>query len=518
MTSIPWISLMIWMPLLAGIRLVFLSGPNHKQTRHFGMGISLLTSAIGIILWLATRSSGSGEAFAEQFDWIPTLGVRYSLGMDGLSGLMVLLTALIMPFAYAASWRIDHDEPKYFGCLLIIQGSLVGVFTATNFFLWFFFYEISLIPAFFLVRLWGSPGKDRSSLRFLIYSMVGSISLLVGFLALAAATGTFEFATIAELSSNGTLLSVIGSNLGWYDMHLGWLCAVIFALIFFGLAIKVPMIPFHSWLPDTYDHAPTPATMILTGLMSKMGLYGLIRMGIPMFPYAIGKLLTPLLIITVFGIVYSAFAAMGQRNLKRMLAYSSINHLGYCLLGLLALGLATNGEMKLAIHKTSALGGVMLQMFAHGIIASVLFYFANILEVRTGDKVMIDEHGGLRHVAPLLAGTMGLAVFASVGLPGLNGFIGEFLIFKGVFGLVPWAAVMAIPALLITAVFLLGLLQKLFHGPADQSANGFHDLSLLDAILVAPFVILMVVLGFFPHLILDGLNPVINEIISAMRF
>jgi NADH-quinone oxidoreductase subunit M len=348
--------------------------------------------------------------------------------------------------------------------------------------------------------------------------MVGSISLLVGFLALAAAAGTFEFAEIAELSANGSLLSVIGSNLGWYDMHLGWLSAIIFALIFCGLAIKVPMIPFHAWLPDTYDHAPTPVTMILTGLMSKMGLYGLIRMGIPMFPFVLGKLLTPLLIITVFGIVYSAFAAMGQRNLKRMLAYSSINHLGYCLLGLLVLGLATNGEMKLAIQKTSALGGVMLQMFAHGIIASVLFYFASILEVRTGGKVMIDEHGGLRHVAPLLAGTMGLAVFASVGLPGLNGFIGEFLIFKGVFGLVPWAAVLAIPALLVTAVFLLGLLQKLFHGPAGESAKGFHDLSLLDTILVAPFVLLMVVLGFFPHLILNGLNPVINEIISAMRF
>ena len=209
---------------------------------------------------------------------------------------------------------------------------------------------------------------------------------------------------------------------------------------------------------------------------------------------------------------------MGQRNIKRMFAYSSINHLGYCMMGLLALGVVTNGNMNLAIQKTSILAGVMLQMFAHGIIASILFYFVSAMEHRLGRKVMIDEHGGLRTVAPLMAGTMGLAVFASVGLPGLNGFVGEFLIFKGVFGLVPWAACIAVFGLLITAVFLLRFLQAVFQGPAGTSAATFKDLSLLDAILISPFIVMMVVLGFFPHLLLNGLNPVINQIISAMHF
>jgi NADH-quinone oxidoreductase subunit M len=292
-----------------------------------------------------------------------------------------------MPFAYGASWKIDHDEPRYFGCLLIIQGSLLGVFTATNFFLWFFFYEISLVPAFFLVKLWGSPGKDRSAFKFFVYSMAGSIALLLGFLALAGATGSFEFEEIARQSSSGNLANLIGSNLGWFDMPLGWLCAIIFGLIFVGLAVKVPWMPFHAWLPDTYDHAPSPVTMVLTGLMSKMGLYGLIRMGLPIAPYALPKILTPLLMITVFGIIYSAFAAMGQRNVKRMFAYSSINHLGYCMLGILSLGVVTNGDMNLGVQKTAVLGGIMLQMFAHGIIASVLFYFVSTMENRIGTEV-----------------------------------------------------------------------------------------------------------------------------------
>ncbi len=518
MSAIPWLSLIIWLPLITGICFLFLNPAKHRKARHFGMGICLITSLISIVSWALSRSESVAQALAERVVWIPTLGVDYSLSIDGLSGLMVLLTALILPFAFAASWKIDHDEPRYFGCLLIIHGSLLGVFTATNFFLWFFFYEISLVPAFFLVRLWGSPGKNRSSLKFFVYSMVGSIALLVGFLALAGATGSFEFEEIATLSSNGSLGNLIGSNLGWFDMPLGWLCAIIFGLIFVGLAIKVPWIPFHAWLPDTYDHAPTPVTMILTGIMSKMGLYGLIRMGLPMFPYALPKILVPLMLITVVGIVYSAFAAMGQRNIKRMFAYSSINHLGYCMMGLLALGVVTNGQANLSIQKTSALGGIMLQMFAHGIIASVLFYFVSAMEHRTGSKVTLDGHGGLRKVAPLMAGTFGLAVFASVGLPGLNGFIGEFLIFKGVFGLVPWAACLALPGLLITAVFLLRFLQIVFQGPPGPSSTNFKDLSLLDTILVSPFIVMMVLLGFFPHLLLGGLNPVINQIISAMRF
>jgi len=521
MSQLPWLSLIIWIPLIAGILFLFINTTKSTRARQFGMLISLLVSVISTVLWATAASENALGSYAERVTWIPTLGVDYSLSMDGLSGLMLLLTGLIMPFAFGASMgckKAYKNEARYFGCLLIIQGSLLGVFTATNFFLWFCFYEISLVPAFFLIKIWGSAGKDRSSMRFFVYSMAGSIALLLGFLALAGATGSFEFDEIAAQSSAGNLANLIGSNLGWFDMPIGWLCALIFMLIFVGLAVKVPWVPLHGWLPDTYDHAPSPVTMVLTGLMSKMGLYGLIRMGLPMMPYALPKLLTSLLVLTVFGIVYSAFAAMGQRNIKRMFAYSSINHLGYCMLGILSLGVVTNGDMNLEIQKSSILGGIMLQMFAHGIIASVLFYFINLMENRIGRKILIDEHGGLRKVAPLMAGTMGLAVFASIGLPGLNGFVGEFLIFKGVFALVPWAACTAVVGLLITAVFLLRFLQVVFNGKAGESAAKFKDLSLMDTILVSPFIVIMVILGFFPHLLLSGLNPVINNIIRAMQF
>jgi NADH-quinone oxidoreductase subunit M len=519
MNAFPWISCIIWLPLLAGITLIMLRTSKWESLAgKTAVVASLASSLTAVLLWLTAETPESGAAFTERLTWIPTLGVDYAVGMDGLSGLMVLLTALVMPLALAASWQQYRASSPYLACLLIIQGSLFGVFTSSNFFLWFFFYEISLIPAFFLVRIWGSPGKNRSSLRFFVYSMAGSISLLVGFLALAAATGSFEFSVIAEHGRTGTLASELGSKLGWFNMPLGWLCTFVFALIFLGLAIKVPMMPFHAWLPDTYDHAPTPVTMILTGLMSKMGLYGLIRMVIPMFPYTQAQVVKVLMILVAAGIVYSALAAMGQRNLKRMLAYSSINHLGYCMLGFLSLGLITNGEMNLAIQKTAALTGLMLQMFSHGIIASVLFYFAHAMEERCGEKIMIDAHGGLRKVAPVLAGTMGIAVFASVGLPGLNGFIGEFLIFKGVFALMPLAACLAVPGLLITAVFLLSFLQKVFQGPGGASVSRFRDLSMRESILILPFLLIMVVLGFLPHLLINGLNPVINKIISSMHF
>jgi NADH-quinone oxidoreductase subunit M len=286
--------------------------------------------------------------------------------------------------------------------------------------------------------------------------------------------------------------------------------------IFLGLAVKVPVIPFHTWLPAAYAEAPTGVTMLLTGLMSKMGVYGFVRILAPLFPEQMRLVSTPLLWMAVITIVCSAAAAFVQRDLKRMLAYSSINHLGYCLLGLVAAVKLTGADPKLTAEKAAALNGVFLQMFNHGLTAATVFCFLGFLEQRSSGLRGLDDFGGLRQVAPVFCGLMGIALFASLGLPGLNGFVGEFLIFKGAFGLAPWAAVLATLGLLITAVFLLTLLQRVFNGPLNPKWTAMADLSPVERLLVLPATVLMFALGIYPQLLIEVTNPAVLQMVERL--
>ncbi len=518
MSGFPWLSLILWMPLLAGLALIARgreTGPSRISTAWW---LSLASSLLTLILCMKAPMESGPSLWKESIEWIPSLGVAYELGMDGMACIMLALTALIMPVSIAASQRAGYNHEGFAGCLLVIQGTLVGVFTAQNFFAWFFFYEIALVPAYFLIRLWGGPGKEKVSLRFFLYSMLGSIALLVGYLGIASAVGSYNFTALAEASATQALPEAIGQRLAWFDLPVKWLITLLFALTFGGLAVKVGMVPAHGWLPDTYEKAPTPVTMVLTGLMSKMGLVGMVKMVIPLLPYVPSSVLQAALAIAVFGLVYAALAAMGQTSFKRLLAYSSINHLGYCLIALLVLGQASMGEPSMQTAKTFALGGLLLQMFSHGLIAAGLFYLTHLGESRLQKTLRVDGPGGLRAIMPRFAGWMGLAVFASIGLPGLSGFIGEFLIFRGVFALSPWVAIGSLPALLITAIFLLRFLQHVFHGKSDPESEQFSDLSGSEMALMAPLFILIVLLGWFPHLIMERINPTIILTIERMIF
>jgi NADH-quinone oxidoreductase subunit M len=286
--------------------------------------------------------------------------------------------------------------------------------------------------------------------------------------------------------------------------------------VFLGLAVKVPVIPFHTWLPAAYAEAPSPVTMLLTGLMSKMGVYGFLRILVPIFPEQLRAVLTPLLWLAVLTIVCSAAAAFAQRDLKRLLAYSSINHLGYCLLGIFAALRLTGDDARLAAEPVAALNGVVLQMFNHGLTAATLFGFVALLERRTEGRRNLDDFGGLRQVAPVFCGLMGIAVFSSLGLPGLNGFVGEFLIFKGAFPLAPWATALSALGLLITAVFLLTLMQRVFHGPLNPRWAAFPDLTTRERWVVAPAIALMFVLGVYPQLLVGLFNATMLGV--AARF
>jgi len=518
MTDAPLITILTFVPLIGGVVVVGLDPERRRLARGLSLTFSLAAVGLVLLMWFRFDSSSGALQFEEQHAWIPRLAVDYHVAADGLSLLMLLLTALVVPMAMLASGGIKDRVPLHFSLVLFLQAGLFGTFTALNFFHWFMFWELSLIPAFFLIKLWGGPLRTQAATQFLLYTMVGSVTLLLAFVAIYLATGEFDFIKLAEKNQAGTLISDLANNLGWHDLTVRRLVLLIFAGAFLGFAVKVPVVPFHTWLPAAYSEAPTGTTMLLTGLMSKMGVYGFLRILVPIFSEQMRWLLTPLLWLTVITIICSAAAAFAQRDLKRILAYSSINHLGYCLLGILAILSASKMAAAPGTEKAAALNGVFLQMFNHGLTASTLFWFVGLLEQRSGGLRGLNDFGGIRKVVPVFCGLMGIALFSSLGLPGLNGFIGEFLIFKGSFPLVTWATALAVLGLLITAVFILTLVQRVFNGPINEKWSSLPDLTLVERILVLPAIALMFVIGLYPQVVLHLTNSTVVRLVEQFKF
>jgi NADH-quinone oxidoreductase subunit M len=432
----------------------------------------------------------TGLQLVERHGWIPAIRAEYLVGVDGLSLLLVLLTSLIVPFAFLAQ-RMDRG---FCATMLVMQSALYGTFTAQNFVLWFLFYEMSLVPAFLLIKIWGGENRDRAATKFFLYTFLGSIAMLISFLGIYFAKGTFDFAVLATLGKNGQLVG-----------KLTWLA---FAGIFMGLAVKVPLFPFHTWLPDAYQTAPTGVSMVLTGALSKMGVYGFVRLLLPLFPNEM-KIVGPwLLALAVCSIVFASLAAWAQRDLKRMVAYLSINHLGYCMLGLFAVTASPVLAARIDMH--AALSGVFMQIFNHGVTAAALFYLVGLLEQRRGLRG-IDDFGGLMQRTPLLCGWMSVAMFSSLGLPGLNGFIGEFLIFKGSFAVAASFTAIAVIGLLVTAIVFARAMQSLFSGPLADSCSAFPDLLRSEKLVVVPVTLLMFAIGIAPQFIFNIFNTTVVQ-------
>lgn len=504
MTSLPLLSLAIFLPWLGAALLAIVRfAPN--SARNVALGFSFTTLLVSAALLSAFDPTATGLQFVERHAWIPSLDISYHLGLDGLSLLLVLLTGIISPLALLAS-RNDARDPRAFHLLfLLLQGAALGVFLALDFFHWFIFWELSLVPAFFLIKLWGgdtrargNPAATRAAYQFVLYTIGGSAFMLAGFAALFATVGTLDFTQLAALRADGTLAAQLGQTWTW----------IIFAGVLLGLAVKVPLFPFHTWLPPAYAEAPTGVSMFLTAVMSKMGLYGFLRILWPLFPAELHAIATPLLWLALSGVVLGAFAALRQTDLKRMIAYSSVNHLSYCLLALFAVASAAQPSASAA---ASAFSGTLLQMFNHGLSAAALFFCIGILETRGGGLRGLNDFGGVRTAMPVFAGLCGVALFSSLGLPGLNGFIGEFLIFRGVWGLTPWAAAVATLGLFATALFLLTFWQRVFHGPRRLAVAGFADLSKQEILVLLPVTVLMFALGLHPQLLIRLFNPLITQ-------
>jgi NADH-quinone oxidoreductase subunit M len=511
------LTLLTLTPLVGGAVVAGLDGSRRNLARGLGFAFMLLALGLCVALWVQFDVSSGLPQFVEKYDWIPSVHVQYHLGVDGLGLLMVMLAGLILPFALLASGEIGDNTKSYVSLMLFLEAGLFGSFTALNFVHWFLFWELSLIPAYFLIKLWGGPSRSTAANQFFIYTMVGSVTLLLSMLAVYVVTGTFDFLALAEKGRSGELESLLNLRIpGWYGLSSRTLALVIFGGAFLGFAVKVPVWPFHTWLPATYAEAPTGVSMVLTGVMSKMGVYGFLRILLPIFPEQMRWMQPTLLWLAVATIVLSACAALAQRDLKRVVAYSSINHLGYCLLGIFAAVEITGGEARWTTEKAAALNGVVLQMFNHGITAAALFYLVGRLEWRAGRRGM-EDFGGLRAVAPVFCGVMGISLFASLGLPGLNGFVGEFLIFKGVLPLAGWAAALSVLGLLVTAIFLLTILQKVWSGPLKQTWSSFPDLTTQERMVLLPVLLLMLVLGVFPQLLLKVTNPTVLQWVEGLK-
>jgi len=518
MSNWPLITIVTFVPFAGALVLAFARG-NKALARNFAMVTSLIVLALAVGIWANFDASPTAFGFHEEHDWIPSLGIQYRVGVDGLGALMVLLTALITPMAILASWRNEDRPHLYYSMVLFLESGLFGTFTALNFFHWFLFWELSLIPAFFLVRLWGGPQRAAAAMQFFVYTMVGSIGLLLAFLGIFLATkngndpGVFDFTKLAELGKTDAIAKGVASAFGTPGL-MKW----IFFGALLGFAVKVPLMPFHTWLPATYTEAPSGTTMLLTGVMSKMGVYGFLRILLPIFPHQLHAFRTPLLVLAVVTIVFSASAAFAQRDLKRIFAYSSINHLGYCLLAIFAVATAGTSLINPVAEKSAALSGVLLQMFNHGLTAATLFWFIALIEQRSGGLRGLNDFGGIRKVAPVLCGLMGITLFSSLGLPGLNGFIGEFLIFKGAFPLAMCASAVSVIGLLVTAIFILTVLQRVFNGPLNEKWSKLPDLTTRERVMLGVPVALMFVLGVYPQLLLGPIHQTIVDMVKQLPF
>jgi NADH-quinone oxidoreductase subunit M len=496
---------------LVGAALALAAG---KHARAVALVTTFASLALTLAVWMRLPVNGS-IGLVEQHAWAPSLGIEYHLGVDALGALMLVLTAIVTLMSVDAAHRVHHQPRLYFALVLMLEAGLFGSFTALNFFHWFLFWELCLIPAFFLIKLWGGTRRGPAATQFFIYTMAGSAALLVAFLAIFLSTGSMDFYHLTLLASNNELEPMVAAHLGPSVMI--WLAIGVLA----GFAVKVPMFPFHTWLPAAYAEAPSPVTMLLTGAMSKMGLYGLLRIALPMFGHQIAQMRVPLLVLAVATVVMGAWAAAAQKDLKRVFAYLSVNHLGYCLLGIFALAVpaaVTGIDTAVQASQRAALNGVILQMFNHGITAASLFWFVAMIQQRSGGHRGIDQFGGLRKPAPVLAGLMGIVLFSALGLPGLNNFPGEFLIFRGAFPLAWVAATVSILGLLVTAVVILTVIQKVFTGPLPEHCANFPDLHHGERMALAPIIGLMLLVGFVPSLITNSVNPTVMNLLARWSF
>jgi len=484
LASIPLLSLIIWLPTAGAILMLFFQ--SERSVKIVALTTTLISFLVSLLL-LAGWVNDSSMQYQELFAWVPQLDINYHLGVDGISLFLVLLTTLLGPIVVLFSWHNIKDNLKAFLFLLLIQQTgMLGVFLSLDLVLFFVFWEFTLIPMYFLIGRWGGKNRVYAAVKFFLYTMAGSALMLVVILLLYWQQGSFDWMALQQAPM---------------DIRFQTWAFVAFALAF---AIKIPLFPFHTWLPDAHVQAPTAGSVILAGVLLKMGTYGFLRFNLPLFPDAT-HLYTPLLAtLAIIGILYGALVALVQKDVKSLVAYSSIAHLGFVMLGIVSLS-------------AQGASGAVLQSVNHGLSTGALFLMIGMVYDRRHTR-LLSEYGGLWKKVPVWSAFFIIVVLASVGLPGLNGFVGEFAILVGAFQANPWWAVFATLGVIFAAWYLLTAVRGMVHGPLDEEKNGnLTDLSKREILVLAPLVILFFVIGLFPGFFFDKINPAVDALLQTVH-
>ena len=484
-----------------GALILLLAVKGDKNIRNFAVVIALADLVLSLVVFsFFDRSDGADRfQFVDKATWIPDVGLNanFFLTVDGLSAPLVALTGLLGMCAVLASWHVGLRVKEYFVWLLVLQTAVMGVFTSMDLLLFFLFWEVELVPMFMLISVWGSGRKEYSAMKFLIFTILGSGFMLVGIVAvyLTPGVGTFD---MVELSTKATMLTSAGLLI-----PMGGL----FWLFFVGFAIKLPTWPVHTWLPDAHTDAPTAASVMLAGVLLKMGGYGLLRINVGMFPSQADKFAWVLVVLGVVSVLYGAVITMRQTDLKRLIAYSSVSHMGLVLVGIGSVGIS-QGTLSM-----TGLNGAAMQLFTHGTVTGLLFLSVGLVYEKTHTRY-IPDLGGLAGRMPVVAAAMLIAGLASLGLPGLSGFVSELLVFLGAYQAYDWPTALAVVGIVLAAGYILWMMQRTFFGVRRESFDDLPDASLVEALPLGLMLITIIGVGVYPAILTDvfesGLNPMVD--------
>jgi NADH-quinone oxidoreductase subunit M len=495
MAVVPILSALIVLPLAGAVLLLLVRNREHERDAFIqwvALGVSLAEFVLSLWMWSRFDPSRADFQMVERASWIPSFGIQYAVGVDGISLFLVVLTGFLTPLALLGSWRSVHRKVREFSFfMLALESAMIGVFLSLDMFLFYVFWDAMLIPMYFLIGIWGYERRIYAAVKFILYTMAGSVLMLVAILTVAylhsAATGSYSFDYEAWLG-----LAVPRHTQVWLFLA--------FAVAF---AIKVPLFPFHTWLPDAHVEAPTAGSVILAGVLLKMGTYGLLRFAFPLFPDAAAYFSPYLAVLAVVGIVYGALVAMVQPDMKKLVAYSSVSHLGFVVLGITAMNI-------------QGVQGAVYQMLNHGVSTGALFLIVGMLSDRRHTR-LISEYGGLKHVAPKLVAAFFVVTLSSIGLPGLNGFVGEFLILFGAFRWNPVLTAVAASGVILSAVYMLWMFQRVNYGAVTNPKNeGMQDLDTREKWVLWPAIAMAVFMGVAPWVFLRPMTPAVNRIVARM--
>jgi NADH-quinone oxidoreductase subunit M len=493
--TFPILTTLLVLPLVGAIVLMLLKDDrqNERLIRIIALTASVLVFLETLLLWASFNAASADFQFVERYEWVPAFGISYYVGVDGISLLLLVLTGFLTPLALLSSWESVHAHTRAFSVfVLLLESAMMGVFVSLDLFLFYVFWDAMLIPMYFLIGIWGYERRVYAAVKFILYTMGGSVLMLLAILGLAylhrAATGNYSFDLIQLYA-----LDIPANVQFWFFLA--------FALSF---AIKVPLFPFHTWLPDAHVEAPTAGSVLLAGVLLKMGTYGLVRFAFPLFPQAASFFAPYLALLAVIGIVYGALVAMVQPDMKKLVAYSSVSHLGFVVLGIAALNV-------------QGVQGAVYQMVSHGVTTGGLFLIVGMLSDRRHTR-LISEFGGLKRVMPHLVAAFLLITLASIGLPGLNGFVGEFLILLGAFRWNARMAAFAATGIVLSAVYMLWMFQRVNYGPIDNDKNGaLPDLGAREWVVLVPIVAVAILMGVLPNLFLRSIEPSAARVVGQIR-